>query len=161
MPNNCSFCDWSFQISFLSWIYYISIFIVLHSVAHTNGQGPRCDSTVGAILQLLAKLLADLIPGIQNTAFCQKDGSQSKRTNKISEFYRIVGPLIHGPPPPPISEVFRGLICATGCTTFQQMWSLFLLIYLAVATEVSLPCSLVTLLYQVGCIPLPALRVLC
>ena len=31
--------------------------------------------------QLLAKLLSDLVTGIQNTAFCQKNGIQFKRTH--------------------------------------------------------------------------------
>jgi len=46
-----------------------------------TGLGHTVTPESGAHQQLLAKLFPDLITGIQNTAFCQTNGIQFKRTD--------------------------------------------------------------------------------
>jgi len=86
-------------------ILSVSVCIVLcEAVTHS---GPLC---------LLVKLVPDLMTGIQNITFFQKNGIQYEWTDKNFSIFYIMGPATHSAAP--WCRVCGDLIC----TTSQFMW---------------------------------------
>ena len=62
-------------------------FTHLRTTAQITGRWCHRDTILGSLLQILAKLLSDIIARIQNAAFCQKNKIHFERTRRVLQYF--------------------------------------------------------------------------